>query len=75
MNDLTPGSPSQLLEEKVSRLVSDMDDLMILANANPAFIEREAIGIGQIISRGQIILSFLEAKRLGKVRIVVNNVV
>ena len=45
---MIPGSPEQLLEERIDRLVSEMDELMIASRECPSLIERQSIGIGQI---------------------------
>jgi len=67
---MIPGSPEQLLEERIDRLVSEMDELMIASRECPSLIERQSIGIGQIAFRAQLILSFLEARKAPMLKVV-----
>jgi hypothetical protein len=65
-------SAEEQIERKVDWLVREMDELLAFAN-NPEtrdLIEREAIGIGQIRFRAQLILAFLEADKPSALRIV-----
>jgi hypothetical protein len=60
------------IERRVDALVREMDEIVALAN-NPEtrdLIEREAIGVGQILFRAELALSFLAARNPGKFRIV-----
>lgn len=68
-----PGqSPEEQLERRVDFLVRELDELMAMANdANSRpLILKEAIGIGQVYSRAGLILSFLDADKATKLRIV-----
>lgn len=58
-----PGSPEQLFEQRVDRIVADLDDICGLANdpEQRDLVATQAIGIGQIQFRAGLILSFLNA--------------
>lgn len=49
----------------IHKIISELDDLMVLA-ADPAtapFVLREAIAVGQMLNRAQLIASFIEARK------------
>lgn len=61
-----PGlSPAEQVERKIDWVVRELDELCLLAN-NPEtveLVEEQKVGIGQIISRSQLIGSFLLARK------------
>ena len=69
---IIPGSPEQRLEERIDRLISEMDELMVVARHRPSLIESQSIGIGQIAFRAQLILSWLEARKAPMLKVVKN---
>lgn len=58
-----PGTPEQLFEERIDRIVAELDDICGLANdpEQRDLVLTQAIGIGQIQFRASLILSFLNA--------------
>lgn len=56
-----PGSPEQLFEQRVDRLVAELDEICGLANdpEQRDLVATQAIGIGQVQFRASLILSFL----------------
>lgn len=68
-----PGSSEQLIEEKIDRLVTQMDELLTLTSVVPDAVARQAIGIGQIAFRANLVLSFLEAMKEPKLKVVSNH--
>lgn len=68
-----PGlSPEEQIERRVDFLVRELDELCGMANdaGMRRLVLKEAIGIGQIHSRAGLILSFLDADKATKLRIV-----
>lgn len=64
--DILPGSPEQLMEERIARLAEEMIDLCTLAadpEQRPLF-QREWRGISQILLRAQLILSSLKGEEV-----------
>lgn len=64
-------SAEEQIERKVDGIVRELDELCAMA-ANPEtvdLVEHERVGIGQIISRAQLIGSFLMA-RTPKLRVI-----
>jgi len=61
-----PGlSPAEQIERKIDWIVRELDELCILAN-NPEtvdLVDNQRVGIGQIISRSQLIGSFLLSRK------------
>jgi len=60
--------------QSVNSILNALDDLIAMA-ANPATVNEiaaEAIGIGQIRSRAELILSFLEARKTLSLKVVKN---
>ena len=61
-----PGlSPAEQVERKIDWVVRELDELCALAN-NPETVElvdNHRVGIGQIISRAQLVASFLLARK------------
>lgn len=58
-------TPEEQLGRKIDWLVRQMDELCALAN-NPEtrdMIAKEALGVGQIRFRAQLVLSFLDADK------------
>ena len=70
---MAPGSEEQKFEERISRLVTEMDELCELSRNDPSLVEQQAIGIGQIQFRAELILSFLEARKVSKLKLVSNH--
>lgn len=60
--------------QSINSILSVLDAYMAMANSPLMVkeIEAEAIGIGQILSRAQLILGFLEARKQTGLRIVRN---
>ena len=70
-----PGSPEQLIEERVARLIDDLDELCALATNSQtvALVEGQRIAVGQIVTRSQLLASFLAVRQpIGKLRVVGN---
>jgi hypothetical protein len=69
-------SPEIKLDMALRSAFAGLDDLMVLAcNSNTAdLVEREKIAIGQIVTRAQLIASFLMARQTpaGKLRLIQN---
>jgi len=70
-----PGlSPAEQVERKIDWVVRELDELCALAN-NPEtvdLVDNQRVGIGQIVSRSQLIASFLLARKPGP-KMVINN--
>jgi hypothetical protein len=67
-----PGSAEQQIEERCLRMIDELDELCAMAT-NPEtadLIEKQKIAIGQIITRVQLVASFLMARDPGKLRVV-----
>lgn len=63
-----------VVEMTVNKIVSELDDLMVLA-ADPEtsrYVLGEAIGVGQILNRAQLVASFIEARRAPKLKVISN---
>lgn len=71
----TPAERSQIyVERTVTSVINDLDQLCAFA-ADPAtagFIEAERIAIGQIVTRAQLIQSFLMASYPSKLKVIGN---
>jgi hypothetical protein len=68
--DVEPGTPEQLIEERVHRLAEEMTDLTLLA-VDPEqrpLLKREARGIAQILLRARLILSALDGEDVEQIR-------
>ena len=65
-----PGTPEQLVEERVHRLAEDMTDLAMLAldPEQKPLIQREARGIAQILLRAKLMLSVFEGEDIEQIR-------
>ncbi len=64
--------PQVMLDMTINTITRELDDLMVLA-ADPAtshLVIKEAVGVGQILYRAQLVASFIEAR---KPRLVVSN--
>ena len=62
-----PGSPEQIIEERVCRLIDDLDELCALATdeRTVGLVEQQRIGVGQIVTRSQLLASFLMSRKTG----------
>ncbi len=62
--NLEPHSPEQLIEERISRLIDDLDELCALATDSKTvgLVETQRIAIGQIVTRSQLLAAFLMAR-------------
>jgi hypothetical protein len=62
--DVEPGTPQQLVEERVHRMAEEMTDLAMLAldPEQKPLIQREARGISQILLRAKLMLSVFEGE-------------
>ncbi len=69
-----PGSPEQIIEERISRLIDDLDELCALATDSRTvdLVESQRIAVGQIVTRSQLLASFLIARNPSKLRVVSN---
>lgn len=59
-----PGSPEQIMEERIHRLIDDLDELCAMAT-NPrtvALVDGQRIAIGQVQTRATLLSSFLIAR-------------
>lgn len=65
-----PGTPEQLIEERVARLLDDMINLAALAfdPEQKALLAREARGIAQILLHAQLMLSIFDGKDVEAIR-------
>jgi len=72
MIDFEPGSPEQIVEERIARLIDDLDELCALAtdSRTVALVELQRIGIGQIVTRSQLLSAFLMARHEPKLKMV-----
>jgi hypothetical protein len=69
-DDCEPGTPEQLVEERVHRMAEEMTDLAMLAldpDQKP-LLQREARGIAQILLRAKLILSVFEGEDIEQIR-------
>lgn len=65
-------SAEEQIERKIDGIVRELDELCAMA-ANPEtvdLIDHERVGIGQIVSRSQLIASFLMARNPSKFRVI-----
>lgn len=69
-DDVAPGSPEQLVEERVHRMAEEMTDLAMLAldPEQKPLLQREARGIAQILLRSRLILSVFEGEDIEQIR-------
>lgn len=68
-------SAEEQIERRVDSIIREMDELVCMAN-NPEtvdLIEAQAIGVGQIRFRAGMVLMFLEARKVPKLKMVQNN--
>lgn len=67
-------SAEEQIERRVDFILRELDEFCAMAANSETIdlIEREKIGLGQIITRSQLIASFLMARTAGKLRIVKN---
>lgn len=70
ISESEPGTPEQLIEERVHRLAEDMTDLAMLAldPEQKPLLQREARGIAQILLRSKLILSVFEGEDIEQIR-------
>lgn len=69
-DECEPGTPQQLVEERVHRMAEEMTDLAMLAldpDQKP-LLQREARGIAQILLRARLILSVFEGEDIEQIR-------
>lgn len=67
-------SAEEQMERRIDSIIRDLDELVAFA-ANPEtvdLIDGQRIGVGQIISRAQLIGSFLMARSPNKLRVISN---
>ncbi len=74
LDDVQPGSAEQIIEERISRLIDDLDELCALATDSRTvhLVESQRIAVGQIVTRSQLLASFLIARNPSKLRVVSN---
>ena len=61
-----PGlSPAERVERKIDWVVRELDELVAMANSPETveLVEEQKVGVGQIISRAQLVASFLLARK------------
>lgn len=70
-----PGSAEQQIEETIDRMMTTFDEFCAMARDPETvdLIEGQAIGIGQIAFRANLILSFLEARKKPALKMVINH--
>lgn len=70
ISESEPGTPEQLIEERVHRLAEDMTDLAMLAldPEQRPLLQRESRGIAQILLRSKLILSVFEGEDIEQIR-------
>lgn len=58
-----PGSPEQIIEERIARLIDDLDELCALATDSKtvSLIEGQRIAVGQIANRSRTLAGLLMA--------------
>jgi hypothetical protein len=67
-------SSQEQMERRIDSIVRELDELIAFA-ANPEtvdLVEAQRVGVGQIISRAQLIGSFLMSRSPNKLRVVNN---
>ncbi len=67
-------TPQERMERKFDWIIRELDEICAMANdpETVELVEEQKIGLGQIISRSQLIASFLLARKPGP-KVVVNN--
>lgn len=67
-----PGSPEQIIEERIARLIDDLDELCALATDSKtvSLVESQRIAVGQIVTRSQLLAAFLMARETPKLKVV-----
>lgn len=67
-----PGSPEQIIEERIARLIDDLDELCALATDSKtiALVEGQRIAVGQIVTRSQLLAAFLMARKQPTLKVV-----
>ncbi|MCK1479298.1 hypothetical protein IVB27_32310 [Bradyrhizobium sp. 197] len=70
MEDCEPGTPQQLVGERIHRLVEEMIDVSMLAldPEQKPLVQREARGIAQILLRAQLMLSVFNGEDIEQIR-------
>jgi hypothetical protein len=68
--DVEPGTPQQLVEERVHRMAEEMISLsmLVLDPEQKPLIQREARGISQILLRAKLMLSVFEGEDIEQIR-------
>jgi hypothetical protein len=68
--EVMPGTPEQLFEERVQRLVNESVEIAMLAldPEQRPLVKREARGLAQILLRMRFILSTLEGEEVEQIR-------
>lgn len=58
---MAPGSPEQIIEERVARLIDDLDELCALATDSKTIglVATQRVAVGQIVTRSQLLAAFL----------------
>lgn len=69
-----PGSLEQVIEERISRLIDDLDELCALATDSKTvdLVEGQRIAVGQIVTRSQLLAAFLVARKQPTLKVVGN---
>ncbi len=69
-SDYEPGSPEQMMEERIVRLVDEMDALTALTmdREQRPLVQQQAKGVGQALLRAKLILANLEGSDVAALR-------
>jgi hypothetical protein len=67
-------SAEEQMERRVDSIIRDLDELIAFAANSETvdLVEGQRIGVGQIVSRAQLVASFLMARNPNKLRVVSN---
>jgi hypothetical protein len=67
-------SAEEQMERRVDSIIRDLDELIAFAANTETvdLVEGQRIGVGQIVSRAQLVASFLLARNPNKLRVISN---
>jgi hypothetical protein len=67
-------SAEEQMERRVDSIIRDLDELIAFAANSETvdLVEAQRVGVGQIVSRAQLIASFLMARNPSKLRVISN---
>lgn len=58
------------LEYKLDRLINELDEMVVLANKNPALFEHLMVEVGQMVSRAQLVASAILGRPYPNMRLI-----